>query len=434
VGLLQSDSSNSLANLLQLESEILKSDSIAALSFILVNQSRRLVQYEQAILWRTRSNKLHLEKASGVSSADSNSPYLQSFSRLVNRQLKTTTVVSSTSTIISNDKKILFSPLFDGQGDLQGALTLSRSQPYSSDEVMVIERLSLIAGVVLGAHCQRTVWRDKLVSWFKYISFKKALSIFAITVLLLFPIKRSALAPMEIVAVDPVIVTAPIDGIIKEVVVESNQLVMEGDTLYLLDERDLKGMLQIEQDGVAVARAELLLASQQAFENSAGDEVKSLRSKLQQQEARVVWVEHQLQQLAVTSPIAGVVISTNSKSWRGKPVSVGEKIVTVANPDRVKVEMWLPVEDLLSPGADKVVELYLYRDSSKSYYADLEQIGYSAELSPQGVLSYRAVATVEDSKLFRIGERGSAKIEGEQTTLFLYLFRKPLLWLKIWLS
>jgi len=209
---------------------------------------------------------------------------------------------------------------------------------------------------------------------------------------------------------------------------------MEGDTLYLLDERDLKGMLQIEQDGVAVARAELLLASQQAFENSAGDEVKSLRSKLQQQEARVVWVEHQLQQLAVTSPIAGVVISTNSKSWRGKPVSVGEKIVTVANPDRVKVEMWLPVEDLLSPGADKVVELYLYRDSSKSYYADLEQIGYSAELSPQGVLSYRAVATVEDSKLFRIGERGSAKIEGEQTTLFLYLFRKPLLWLKIWLS
>jgi hypothetical protein len=47
-------------------------------------------------------------------------------------------------------------------------------------------------------------------------------------------------------------------------------------------------------------------------------------------------------------------------------------------------------------------------------------------LSPEEVLSYKISASFEGEEIPRIGLRGTAKIYGSRVTLFYYLFRKPI--------
>ena len=43
----------------------------------------------------------------------------------------------------------------------------------------------------------------------------------------------------------------------------------------------------------------------------------------------------------------GIAIVDQKNDWQGRPVAVGEKIMTVANPDEVEFLIWLPVKDSL---------------------------------------------------------------------------------------
>ena len=56
----------------------------------------------------------------------------------------------------------------------------------------------------------------------------------------------------------------------------------------------------------------------------------------------------------------------------------------------------------------------------------LKRASYQSSLSPEEVLSYQISASFEGEEIPRIGLRGTAKIYGSRVTLFYYLFRKPI--------
>ena len=64
----------------------------------------------------------------------------------------------------------------------------------------------------------------------------------------------------------------------------------------------------------------------------------------------------------------------------------------------------------------------------KSLKGKLLRASYQPSLSPEGILSYKLTASYEGKSnvLPRIGLRGTAKVYGGRVTLFYYLFRKPI--------
>src|SRR5690606_25020116 len=86
--------------------------------------------------------------------------------------------------------------------------------------------------------------------------------------LLLIPVRQTALAPGEVVALDALAVAAPLDGVVKTVHVRPNQPVKAGDVLFSLDDTTLRSRLEVALRSVAVADAEYLSATQQAFDSA----------------------------------------------------------------------------------------------------------------------------------------------------------------------
>jgi len=72
-------------------------------------------------------------------------------------------------------------------------------------------------------------------------------------------------------------------------------------------------------------------------------------------------------------------------------------------------------------------QLILDINPIKSLKGKILRASYEPYVSPSEVLSYKLIANFEDGKKIpRIGLRGTAKIYGSRVTLFYYLFRKPI--------
>ncbi len=108
-------------------------------------------------------------------------------------------------------------------------------------------------------------------------------------------------------------------------------------------------------------------------------------------------------------------------------MTIGERILTIADPDRAELEIRLSVPDAITlvPGAP--IAFFLNVAPERSNSAVLRYASYEATLSPDGVLSYRLKASFGDGQAPpRIGLKGTAKIYGERVSLFYFLMRRPL--------
>jgi hypothetical protein len=129
----------------------------------------------------------------------------------------------------------------------------------------------------------------------------------------------------------------------------------------------------------------------------------------------------------ILSSTNGISIIDNTSEWQGRPVDVGEKIMIVANPNLIEFLIWLPVKDSIIIDDNSIVKVFLDINPIKSLKGKILRASYEPYVSPSEVLSYKLIANFEDGKKIpRIGLRGTAKIYGSRVTLFYYLFRKPI--------
>ncbi|MGE0803000.1 MAG: efflux RND transporter periplasmic adaptor subunit [Lautropia sp.] len=246
------------------------------------------------------------------------------------------------------------------------------------------------------------------------------------------PVRLSVLAPAEVIALDALAVTAPMDGVVKRFAVEPNQTVARDALLFSFDDTTLRNRREVAQKQLQVARAEALAAAQKAFASDASRaELAALNGRVAERQAELGWLDEQLQRIEVRAPAAGVVVFGDVNDWIGKPLVTGERVALLADPRDAGVLIWLPVADALNiePGAE--VRLFLQTAPLTPLPARLSQTSYQSLLSPDGVASYRLRARFDalDPALAaqaRIGLRGTAKIFGERAPLGYYLLRRPL--------
>lgn len=450
-----------LAALLQME-ERLRRAEIKELPFIVVNETRLLVPYRQAVLWQIYGADSFTPMAvSGLSVPEKNSPYLQWQARLI-RNLKSKNNEAEnqlaslpfTAADLPEDLKDdwaewlpaygLYLPLPDwkkclppGDKDAHGTpktecfgvLTLFSQNQFSQGDLRALGHLSSAYGQALSLAFSK---RCRQFSLSKKIT---AVSILAVLIFLL-PIKMSVLAPAEVIAEAPWPVRSHLDGVVEKIVVEPNATVVEGELLLSLDTTELNTRLAVAAKSLDVARVELRQARQQALaDREARLRLVYLTGRVEQLEAEKVYVENLLERAAIHSPIEGVALVDAPEEWAGKPVSLGQRIMTIAEPDRIKLEIFLPMDEYLpqKPGAE--VLFFPNTSPGSPHSAYLYQVGFQAQETAQAGLAFKLRADFKPEQgNLRLGVRGRAKLYGKRAPLIYVLLRKPIMKLRQWIG
>lgn len=282
------------------------------------------------------------------------------------------------------------------------------------------------------AGASRHSWRKRWRQWFRPMR----LPLLVAVVLLAFvPVSQTVLAPAEVVSLDARVVAAPLDGVIKAVHVRPNQPVKAGDALFSLDDTTLRNRYEVARESVAVADAELIAATQKAFHDPAHQaELAMLTGRAHERRAELAAVLAQLERVRVVAQHDGIAVFGDPDDWLGRPVSTGERIMLLANPDEPGMLIHLPVADAigLEPGA--TVRFFLTVRPLNPLEGNVIETSYQAVDSPDGIASYRlrAVFREGDAADARIGLRGTAKLYGEKVRLGYYLMRRPLATVREW--
>lgn len=190
----------------------------------------------------------------------------------------------------------------------------------------------------------------------------------------------------------------------------------------------------MSQKSLAVAEAELQATTQKAFDTpqSKGD-LALLSGRVNEKRAELAAVQTQLARIDVLAHHEGIAVFGDPDDWLGRPVSTGERIMLLANPEKPGVLVHLPVADAIALNVGAAIKLFLTVMPLSPLDARITETSYQAVLSPEGVASYRLRAVFEDAQQnVRIGLRGTAKVYGGWVCMGYYLLRRPLATLREW--
>ncbi len=429
-----------LSLLMQLESMARDSESIKALQFMIVNETRHLLSYRQAFLLATdtvNSNKYRLNSASSIAIVDRNAPFVNWLESCVNQLHKDSNMeeirsfdASSCPDELKEEWKeyslpyVLWCPLVLADGTKLGGIWLARETAWTDNEISLFSRLCNTY-----AHAWYALkGKEKLKKSPHYERLILGSVLFIIISFFIIPVRISALAPVEVVANAPAIVSAPMDGVIADVVVDANSMVRKDTILLKYEDTGLRNKYEVAEKTLAVAVAEFRKASQEAFRDvQSNAKVALLKAQVELSRAESQYAMDLLEQVEVKAQRDGLLIYSEKSDWIGRPVQVGEQIMQIADPNKVKLRINLPVDDaiFLKKGAD--VKIFLDVDPLSSLPGVVTHTSYEASLTPEGVLAYKIDAEFSDDReIRRIGLQGTAKLYEEKVSLFYYLFRRPI--------
>ncbi|WP_130470529.1 efflux RND transporter periplasmic adaptor subunit [Candidatus Magnetaquicoccus inordinatus] len=447
-----------------------------SLTFLMVNETKQLSPYRQAALWRSHApGEGEVEALSGLALLEQQSPFvlwLQGVLAHLSRQsskrgslqlaqqplpaqeevLSNHPVSAMLPTMLAEEWSqwfpdyALWLPMYRSGPPEQarqqlGGIILARDFPWENGERQLLEEL--VAGYALlwqPLLQQRSLWtRGNEIffsqPWGGARLLRMALLAGALLALLL-PVRQSALAPAVVVAAQPVIVRAPLAGVIDRFHVAPNAMVTAGQLLFSLEDTQLRNQLETAKKELEVAAADYRQAVQKATrENQKMVQTTLQEKRWEQKNADVEYLTERLSRVDVRAVRAGVAIFSDSNDWIGRPVKVGERVLLLADPQQVELEIHLPVADAitLEPGAE--IAFFLHIHPQDPLPAVLEYASYQAEVTAEALLAYRIKARFRDTRaLPRIGLAGSARIYHQTVSLFTLLSRRPLAVARRWLG
>lgn len=427
-----------LATLTHLEGQVRAATTLEELQFVAVNETRRLVPYEQAVLLSpTDSDAAHYRAtvASSVAVIDRDAPmmvWLEAVVQVVREgQPGDLPILVEQETMPDSLRAgwhefvhghVLWCPLKHPDNTVLGGLWIERESPWQENDVTIVHRLAGSFAYAWKALSKRNVrWTARLTRP------SMLLMAVAMLALLCLPVQMSTVAPVKVVAKDPVIVSAPMDGVIAEVVIPPNTLVQQDRLLLRYDDTNIRNQFRVTEQQLAVARAEHAQAIQSGFGDPARKaDVPLKAAEVSLKETELEYAQEMLGQVEVRAPQAGVALYTDKADWVGKPVSVGERIMEIADPGRIELRIDLPVHDALMLHDGGEVLAFFDALPLESFPGSVSRTSYHAEVLPGDILAYRVMADLPavDPRI-RIGWQGSAKVYGERGPLAFLLFRRP---------
>jgi biotin carboxyl carrier protein len=422
-------------DLLDLHRRARDAKSLEAVAILAVNESARIAPYRQAVLW---IDGLGMVAASGLSSVETSTPFGLWVSRACRHLFRTQAGACAVEATALDQQEVqdwadwlprygLWLPLAYPGGVPMGGILAARDTPWTDLERAFLAELAQGYGHALGWFARNKLRWRRLPASLVAPGRRRWIALVLLGVLAL-PVPLTVLAPAEIVAARPAVIRSPMDGVVERIHVRPNQTVAQGDPLFSLDDRVLRGKLEITEKTLATAEAEHRMAAQQAvYDQAAKGRVPVLAARMAERKAEAAHLKDLLDRAAVGAPAPGIVVLDDPDHWIGRPVALGERVMSITESHDVEVEAWLAVGDAVELTPGMPVKVFLHADPLNPVSARLRFAGYEAMPRPEGGVAYRLRAELEAEEMPpRLGRKGIARVTAGHVPLVYWLLRRPL--------
>ncbi len=423
---------SSLAALLQFEGDVRRQASVDELLYFITNESRRIVQYDQMFVLREAMVKdgFRVIGASSIALIDRNAPLIQAIEAGATGRKDDPLAVQLDAGDWSDDAAIsdypfhhwYWQPITNRSGHIFAGLLLARSAPWRDADCIRVQRISETAG-----HSWLALTGDKPVRKLpKLTKTKRRLAIAALIIAALFPVRMTALAPVEVVAARPFIVSAPYAGVIARVDVPPNAMVKAGQPVLTFEDIKVRNEMQQATEKLAIAKAKVERATSASFADAEqARDIAALNAEYKLAQSDYAYARDLMGKSQITAPRAGMAIYSDRRDWEGRAVNTGDPILQIADPKAIAYRIDLPTKEQmrLEPGAP--VKVWLDAQPLWALNGRIEQASYQARPTADGILAF-AVTAKPDGNTPRIGSRGTAKLYGEWVPFAYSLLKRPI--------
>jgi hypothetical protein len=329
----------------------------------------------------------------------------------------------------------LWVPLADRTGRSLGGVVFVRDNAWTRTEEVMLGELAQVWAHALAAFAPRATLATRARLLLRPGKVQRRV-LAGLALLCVVPVPLTVLAPAEVTANDPFVVRAPLDGVIERLYTQPNQRVTPGTPLFALDSTTLASRYAVASKNFDTAAEEYRQTAQLAVTDDKDRLDMALRrGKLDESRVELDYTARELARVRVTAARAGVAVFADPNDWNGKAVSVGEKVMLLADPANVELTAYLPVADNVDVKPGTTLTLYPKSSPLSSYDARIDTVAYRAEPTPEGVLAYRVKATFSGSGPRPVlGVMGTARIHGRWVPLAYYVLRRPLTTARQWLG
>lgn len=434
------DGNGFASHLLAFEAQVRSLGREAELVAHLCNDGRRILNARQAFFLsrKVENGPFQVIGVSSIPIVDRNAPTIRWIEKLVKRLGEEAAIDRQhcfTLPAFCDDTdqeqhtypfaEFVWTPMVDGDRVVAGYLT-TRETPFPQNELALAERISSLYETSLRALSGRAKRTKKPALTKK----RTALIGLALLAGALFPVPISALAPVTVRPLDPFIVAAPFEAVVREIVVDQGSPIADGDLLIKFDDIEQRNAAEIAQRRNAVSQAKLQRVSQAAiYDQDMKKELAVAKAEYALANAELAYAEEVLTNTSLTAPKSGLAIYSDKRDWVGQPVNAGQAILYIANPDEITFAIDLPVKEsiVLKKGAE--VKVFLDSAPLNPIRAVLTETSYEPRADDNGVLSYRLRARFDadaEGVPPRIGVKGTAQIMGDRTPFIYAVLRRPL--------
>jgi multidrug resistance efflux pump len=426
----EASDSAGLAALLRYEGEVRKQASVDELTYFVANESRALVAYDQMFVLRRSAVRsgLAVTAASSLARIDNNAPLIQAIERAAagfgDDVRRLADRLGSDDPALSDYPFTTWqwAPLNGRDGIAYGGLLLARAAPWSDADALRLTRMTETIGhswlaLTGGKPPRRRINLDRRAKrWIAGVLIVGAL----------FPVRMTALAPVEVVAAQPFIVSAPYSGVIARVEVAPNAMVRAGQPVLTFEDIKVRNELGQAEERVAVARAKLDRSTSAAFgDPEQAREIAPLRAELELAQTDLAYARDMMGKAQITAQRAGMAIYSDRRDWEGRAVNVGDPILHIADPREIAYRIDLPAKEQmrLEPGAP--VKVWLDAQPLWALDGRVETASYLARPTADNILAFAVTAKPAGGNP-RIGSRGTAKLYGQRAPFIYTVLRRPI--------
>lgn len=297
--------------------------------------------------------------------------------------------------------------------------------------IQQIESLSLLLEIVspwLGELQYRDKWfgarllyrlRNISASWLKgdrltfKISLVTALLLVALSLLVKLDYRVEGVATLQTDLVR--FVSAPFDGVIKDVFVREGEQVRAGDRLVSLDSRELQ--LKQAQEAADIARF-IREADKSRAQNALAD-MKIAQSRVVELTSELARTNYNLERATMTAQSDGIVVEGDSKKLLGAPVSKGDVLMKVARVENMYALIKIRERDIDEVRAGLPGELVLVSQPDSIFSIKIEKMIPLAEVDQRegNVFVMKAALEGQPKSWWRPGMSGVARIDAGKRTI-----------------
>ncbi|MCQ3830868.1 HlyD family efflux transporter periplasmic adaptor subunit [Microbulbifer elongatus] len=409
---------------------------------ILCTDSQSLLAFDACLFFS--GSQLQLAAASNVSTVDPTSSEAQRWRGKIRRHfaeareqpplqipLDTANDASSEPTSGDGGRTLALLPLTKNNGDVLGCLALLRARPLTPQEQEIFREI----GATL-CHALLAQRGQKQGHWKKWFGRRPLIVAAAIAAFCVIPVRQSVLAPATLAAIEPRIVSARTDGVIRTIHIPANAAVRSGDPLFTLEDAEVLAEVDRVQQEISLYSERLRMTRQYNFQQaSAGHKLAEAETDLSIRTLELAFQQAQLDKTRVRAPATGVAIYTDRAEWIGRRVRAGEKVMEVVQPDARQIQIDLPTRDAIQLPQNARVMFYAESDP----LAPIEgRLHYHSLLTSEGEklpASYRLLAHIQqDRPQIQLNTRGHARVYGARVPLIFYLLRRPLASARRWVG